>query len=824
MNSDDQAGARELLALIVESSDDAIISKTMTSVITSWNKGAERIFGYTAEEAIGQSILMLIPPDRRYEESLILARLSRGERIEHYETVRRRKDGMDLEISLTISPIKDASGRIVGASKIARDVTERKRIERVAQETAARLGMALQASRMGNWSWDVATDLVTMSDRAAEIFGIPPGPVMTWTQMRQILSEEDRERARVSVERAIADHTDYDIEYQVVQPGDRRIWVAAMGRATYDESGQVLGMLGVVQDVTERKLERAQLEAEREALETINRVGQMLSAELNLDKLVQALTDAATEITGAEFGSFFYNVIDERGGSYMLYTLSGVPREQFANFPMPRATDLFGPTFRGEGVVRIDDVKKDPRHGANAPYYGMPKGHLPVVSYLAVPVISRSGEVIGGLFFGHSKPGVFTERDERIVAGLAGLGATAMDNARLYVAEQKARRDAETANRLKDEFLATVSHELRTPLNAITGWALLLRSGKLDPASSEQAIETIERNAKAQEQIIEDILDVSRIITGKIRLDVSTVEVAPVIDAAVDSLRLTADARQPSLVLGDAGRLQQVVWNLLSNAIKFTPRGGRVQVALERINSHIEIKVTDTGQGINKEFLPYVFERFRQADSSTAREYGGLGLGLAIVRHLTELHGGSVSADSAGEGLGATFTVRLPVAAAREDSFAPTQTSVPRFHQPLSEEAPTEFTEELAGVRVLVVDDEPDARVLLTTMLRQYGAEATAAGSTSEALETLKGWLPDVLVSDIGMPGRDGYELIREVRALSSEEGGDTPAVALTAYARSEDRLKALRSGFHTHLSKPVTPTELSATIAGLVRSYKRKR
>ncbi|MBO0797272.1 MAG: GAF domain-containing protein, partial [Blastocatellia bacterium] len=354
------------------------------------------------------------------------------------------------------------------------------------------------------------------------------------------------------------------------------------------------------------ELARTQFEEEREALETINKIGQMLSAELDLQQLVQALTDAGTEITDAQFGSFFYNVKDERGSFYKLYTLSGALRDHFANFPMPRVTELFAPTYRGDGVIRIDDVKKDPRYGKNLPFSGTPKGHLPVMSYLAVPVVSRSGEVIGALFFGHSRPGVFTERHERLVTGLAGQAAIAMDNARLYEAARKARQEAETANRLKDEFLATVSHELRTPLNAIFGWSRLLRTGRLDKANASHAVEIIVRNAKAQEQIIEDILDVSRIITGKIRLTVSPIEIAPAIEAAIDSLRPTADARGVELltmldsgsniVLGDTNRLQQVVWNLLSNAIKFSPEGGRVQIVLQRIDSnHLEIIVSDTG-------------------------------------------------------------------------------------------------------------------------------------------------------------------------------------------------------------------------------------
>lgn len=693
-------------AAIVESSDDAIVGKTLESIITSWNPGAERIFGYTAEEAIGQSILLIIPPDRQHEEEMIIQKIKRGERIAHYETVRRRKDGTDIDISLTISPIKDASGNIIGVSKIARDVTE-------------------------------------------------------------------------------------------------------------------------------RKYEKAQLEAEREALETINRVGQLLTAELDLNQLVQSLTDAATEITGAQFGSLFYNVLDERGASYMLYTLSGVPREHFANFPMPRATDLFGPTFRGEGVIRMADVKQDARYGHYAPHYGMPEGHLPVTSYLAVPVIARSGEVIGGLFFGHSKAGVFTERHERIVTGLAGQAAIAMDNARLYEAAQKARREAEAANRLKDEFLGTVSHELRTPLNAISGWARLLRDGVLDRPAMERAVETIVRSAKAQGQIIEDILDVSRIITGKIRLEVAPVEVVTVIEAAIESLRPTAAARgvrlqavldrQPNFVLGDAGRLQQIVWNLLSNAIKFTPKGGRVQIALERIDSHIELRISDTGMGISKEFLPYVFERFRQADSSSTRLHGGLGLGLSIVRHLVELHGGSVSAASPGEGLGATFTVQLPLSITREGETALTTSRKNVGARAVIEDTLPDARADLTGIRVLVVDDEEDARDLLQAILQGCGAEVRTAASAVEGLNLLQQWRPDILVSDIGMPKQDGFALIQQVRDLKQDQGGDLPAIALTAYARSEDRLKALRAGFQNHVAKPVEPAELSATIAGLVHLQGRR-
>jgi PAS domain S-box-containing protein len=382
------------------------------------------------------------------------------------------------------------------------------------------------------------------------------------------------------------------------------------------------------------------------------------------------------------------------------------------------------------------------------------------------------------------------------------------------------------ANRLKDEFLATVSHELRTPLNAILGWSTMLRSKQLDESTRNRAIETIERNARSQNQLINDLLDVSRIITGKLRLNVRPVVLVSVIEAAIDSIRPAADAKNIRLqslldpaagpVSGDPDRLQQVFWNLLSNAVKFTPKGGRVQIRLERINSHVEVTVSDTGQGISPEFLPYVFERLQQADSSTTRTHSGLGLGLAIVRHLVELHGGSVHASSAGEGMGASFMVNLPVTI-----FRPEATDIERVHPTVSDTAPLLDAPRLDGVKVLIVDDEVDARDLLATLLRQSGAEVMTAVSVQEAFVLITQSMPnekfDVLVSDIGMPGEDGYLFIRQVRALAPDQGGRIPAIALTAYARTEDRIKALASGFQSHVPKPVEPAEFIAVVANLV-------
>ena len=703
-------------AALVASSEDAIASKTLEGVVTSWNEAAQRLFGYSAQEMIGTSITRIIPPELHHEETEILAKLRAGERITRYETVRLAQDGRRVEVSLTLSPIRNRAGEIVGAAKIAHDITARRRIE-------------------------------------------------------QALTEEAK------------------------------------------------------------------------ALETLNRVGQAVAAQLELGKVVQIVTDAATELSGAAFGAFFYNVIKESEESYWLYTLSGVPRESFEKFPMPRSTAVFGPTFRNEGVVRSDDIRKDPRYGQNAPFAGMPPGHLPVCSYLATSVVSHTGEVIGGLFFGHPEPGIFTARSERLIVGIAAQAAIAIDNARLFQtlrdreeqlervaaereqflrSERAARSEAERLGHLKDEFLATLSHELRTPLNAIQGWTMLLKDRDASPEDRNRGLETIERNVRVQTQIVNDLLDMNRIISGKLHLEVQPVQLHEIIRSAVDSIRQTAAARQIrihlvldssiGLVRGDANRLQQVLWNLLTNAVKFTNAQGRINVALERVNSHVEISVEDNGIGIPPEFLPHVFDRFRQADATTTRRYGGLGLGLSIVRNLIELHGGSVRVKSPGVNQGSTFVVALPVSHVQPDETG--QSRQPSLtHDPLdSVELPR-----LDGVKVLIVDDEPDGRALIARVLEGRGAIAACANSAAEALEYLNTDTFAILLSDIGMPDMDGYDLVRKVRELDHLRNAPIPAIAVTAYARSEDRHRSLLAGYQSHLSKPIDAKELVAAIASLL-------
>ncbi|MDT5269306.1 MAG: hypothetical protein QOH49_1492 [Acidobacteriota bacterium] len=427
------------------------------------------------------------------------------------------------------------------------------------------------------------------------------------------------------------------------------------------------------------------------------------------------------------------------------------------------------------------------------------------------PLIDEEGRVIGTLT-------VIEDVTER-VAREAELQAQVDARTRALASEKAAREEAEQANHLKDEFLATVSHELRTPLTAILGWSNMLLTGRLDEAARERALETIHRNAQAQNQLISDLLDISRIISGKLRLDLRTVDLPSIIEAAVEATRPAAEAKGVSLtttlnrragpVNGDADRLQQVIWNLLTNAIKFTPEGGKVLITLESVHSRVEITVHDTGIGIDDEFLPHVFDRFRQADPGTNRVHGGMGLGLSIVRQLVELHGGTVRAESEGEGKGTTFIVSLPFVALHEATQRGKRTLPAAFGE-------LECPPSLPGLRVLVVDDEADTLDMLRAVLEHCQIEVITAGSAAEALEALVQSRPDVLISDLGMPGEDGFALIAKVRKLPAESGGQIPAAALTAYVRSEDRVKVLRAGFQLHVPKPIEPAELVTVVANL--------
>jgi signal transduction histidine kinase/CHASE1-domain containing sensor protein/ActR/RegA family two-component response regulator len=562
----------------------------------------------------------------------------------------------------------------------------------------------------------------------------------------------------------------------------------------------------------------AGLRDEAEITETLRSIGTAMAAELDLEKLLQTITDAATRITGAQFGSFFYNQIDEQGESYMLYTLSGVSREAFAGFPMPRNTALFGPTFRGEGIVRIDDVPQDPRHGKNPPYHGMPKGHLPVRSYLAAPVKSRSGEVLGGLFFGHGEPGVFTPRAERILAGIAAQAAIAIDNARLYEAERRLRAEAETANQAKDHFMATLSHELRTPLTPVLAVLSAMEPDERVPESVRDTLAVVRRNVELEARLIDDLLDLTRVTQGKLELRPRTTDLRQVIEHALEaSAAKVPESNRPRIVTeiapgdhrlwADAPRLTQVLWNLLSNALKFTPAAGEVRVRTRREEGWLTVEVSDTGIGIDPERLPRIFDAFEQGERSITRKFGGLGLGLAISQRIVELHGGTLTAASEGQGKGSTFTARLPVGDLQDQTMVllkpPLQAPAGSADQPL---------------HILLVEDHPDTADAMATLLRTTGRQVTVANSVREALEAAQAADTaggnghpkiDLVISDLGLPDGTGLELMSE---LSSRYG--LKGIALSGYGMDEDIQKSQEAGFSRHLTKPVTLQTLESAIA----------
>jgi signal transduction histidine kinase/CHASE3 domain sensor protein/ActR/RegA family two-component response regulator len=544
--------------------------------------------------------------------------------------------------------------------------------------------------------------------------------------------------------------------------------------------------------------ERAAAASRRQAAHDI---GAVAASHLDLDDLLQAVMERVREALAVDAVTVL--LIDEEGGPLRVRAALGLDEEFRERLVVPRDEGIAGRIAISRAPLVVDDLARVESASRVL--------RERVASLMGVPLLV-AGRPIGVMHVATTRTRRFTDEDLHLLELVGARIASAIEHARLFEAERQARTEAEAANRAKDEFLGTLSHELRSPLSAIRTWVHLLRRGHLDQAKSERALATIEESAKLQAQLIEDLLDVSRIVSGKLRMEARPVDLASVVESAIDTVRLAADAKDIALesrlapiagvVAGDPGRLQQVVWNLLSNAIKFTPRGGRVEVECAGAGTEVVITVADTGQGIAPEFLPHLFERFRQADSSSTRRHGGLGLGLAIVRHILELHGGRVEAESAGLGGGARFTVRLPLQPARP---APVAAGGPAARIPL----------ELRNVSVLVVDDEQRMAEAVAAVLEETGARVTTALSVRDGLAAFSRVRPSVLVCDIAMPGEDGYALIRRVRAL--EDGtGHTPALALTAYAGDEDRHRALGAGYDRHLPKPVEPPELIAAVVEL--------
>jgi PAS domain S-box-containing protein len=736
-------------------------------------------------------------------------------------------------------------GSVQGMTGVVQDITAR----RSAADTLRQSEEVLRtlANTIPQLAWMAQADgaIVWFNERWFDYTGTTPDQVVGWG-WQSTCEPSVLPAVQARWQASIRNGDPFEMEYPILGGDGKYRWFLTRVNPVRDRHGKVARWFGTNTDVDQVKRAEQALRDESHVLELLNSTGSAFASTRDLRSLLQTATDAATGIAGARQGAFLYLGNDAGGAPgedgtrlYSLYTVSGASPAGLEAFGESGASGLFGPgTPAGTGaqVLRADDITNDPRFQATTPL-GLPTTHPAVRSYLSVPVVAHSGEVLGTMFFGHPEPAIFTERTERIVLGIAAQAAVAIDNARLYEAaqraaderkvllesERQARAEAERTSQMKDEFLSTLSHELRTPLSAILGWAQVLRRGGRDQNDLQKGLQTIERNARAQAQLIEDLLDMSRITSGKVLLDMQTVTPIGFIDAAVETVRPAADAKNiriekhygadASLVAGDPARLQQVVWNLLSNAIKFTPRDGTVDIELGHNDANVTITVRDNGAGIRPEFITHVFERFRQADASMTRRHGGLGLGLAIVKQLIEQHGGTVRADSAGEGQGASFTIELPLA----KPPAPGSRSA-RAAMILPTPATPEMTaRDLSGIDVLVVDDDRDNRELINRILSDCGATVRVAASARDALVMFREAPPKLLISDLGMPEVDGFELLDWVRHLGRDEGSQVPAIALTAFARSEDRLLALEAGFSAHISKPVEPSELIATVAAVV-------
>jgi PAS domain S-box-containing protein len=796
--------ARAQLAAIVESSDDAIVAKNLDGIVQSWNDGAQRIFGYTAAEMVGQSILRLIPHERRFEEDHILMRLRRGERVDHFETVRQTKDGRQLDISLSVSPIRNEAGEIVGASKIARDVTDRRRAERAFAEQQEWFRVTLASIGDGVITADRDGQVTYMNAVAERMTGFSlseakGNPLRT---IFRLIHETTRE--------PIDDPYAMVVERRALfGPANQRLLVAKDGSECpveenvapiVDGQNKTIGAVVGFRDVSERRRAEAAIAEQREWFETtLVSIGDAVIAT-DIRGHITFMNPVAEHMTG-------WKTVEARGRDCSV-VFNIVNENTHAPVENPVARVL------REGVIMglANHTLLIARDGRQHP-----------IDDSAAPIRGADGRISGAVL-------VFHDIGERRVAERERQAAE-REREQLLQSERAARAEAERANRLKDQFVATVSHELRTPLNAIIGWTDVLKTTPPDAPTLARALSVIERNARIQALLVSDLLDMSRIVSGKLTLELRLVNLGEVVDAAMETVRPAADAKGVTLacnidagiasLVGDPARMQQIVWNLLSNAVKFTPAGGEVRVDVTRADAGVRITVVDTGAGISAEFLPYLFDRFRQADASTSRRYGGLGLGLTIVKQLVELHGGTVRAESAGEGRGATFVVELPSDSETREEL---QYESNGGRASLAPGGAAAIAATLNGLRVLVVEDEPDAREVVERLLSEAGCRVTAVDSVERAMKALTESRPDLLVSDIGLPAKDGYSLIQQIRESERAEIASLPAIALTAFVRTEDRNRAYRAGFQAHLAKPLDPAELIATVAGFASLVRDRR
>ena len=697
-----------------------------------------------------------------------LVALAANQAIEVIE-IQQQTDGEHYFLSFKFPIHLSSERRLIGGLSL--DITDRKKYDQAIRESEERLRVSLRGANQGTWDWDIKPQILTWDDRCKEIFGLPPEFPVTYEWHIEALHPDDRQQVFEAGVIALRDRTEFNQEYRTFHPDGAMRWVLARGRGYYDETGEPYRMSGTVMDISDRKLAEIALRESEERYRCLAELIPQLVWTANAEGLLLDVNQRWSEFTGLTLEQ-----VQTEGWESVVHP-DDLPilTQQWA------AAVRMGTYYQAEGRMRRAD--------------GVYCWHL----HQAIPQKNEDGLIIK--WFG-------TATDIDVQKQLEA------ERDRILELEQTFRAAAERANRVKDEFLAILSHELRSPLNPILGWTKLLQTRNLDQRQTTQALETIERNVNLQTQLIDDLLDVAKILRGKLNLNPAPVNLVVVIESGIDTVKAAAIAKSieihailPNIgqVSGDSARLQQIVWNLLSNAIKFTPKGGRVDIRLERVGNQAQIIVSDNGKGINPDFLPYIFESFRQEDISTTRQYGGLGLGLAIVRHLVEAHGGTIAAESLGEGQGATFTVSLPLLN-REPEINPTRE--------LLEQEP-----DLTGIRVLSVDDEPDTRELLTVLLTHYGAEAMTVTSAAEVLTALESFQPDILISDIGMPEVDGYTLLQKVRSLPPEKGGQIPAIALSAYAGETDQQRALSVGFQQHITKPIEPNQLTQALVALTKS-----
>ncbi|HEY3582320.1 MAG TPA: PAS domain S-box protein, partial [Pyrinomonadaceae bacterium] len=761
------------LAFHVENTPLAVIEWNNEFKVLRWSPAAQRLFGWQSDEVLGRhfSEWQFVVSEDLDAVNQVGQRQNDG--YERHGISRNRnytKLGNILHCEWYNSALYNEAGKLISVLSLVLDVTVARRIEEALRKSEAQYRLLFESNPQPMWVYDVATlRFLAVNDAAISHYGYSRAEFLDMT-IADIRPREDVQLLSNYIASATA---------EVDHAGEWRHRKKDGTTITVDITATRLNFAGrraefvLAQDITERKRAETALRISEDRYRDLVDNSHELICTHDLEGNVLSVNPWAARVLG-------------------------YPRERLVGMNI---RDGLLPEYRAQFDEYLRTMKNE----------GSARG--------VMKVRTASGETRLWEYYN-------TLRTEGVATPIVrGMAHAVTERREALKREKEARLEAEAANRVKDEFLSTLSHELRAPLTAIVGWSDLLLHDEVAPHKRREAIETIARNANSQGQLINDLLEVSRIITGKLRLEFAECELESVIQAAVEAVRPTAEAKGVKLqillepdsgsVFGDRERLQQIVWNLLSNGVKFTRHGGLVQVKLQRTEAQVEIVVTDTGVGINREFLPHVFERFRQADGSTTRNYGGLGLGLAIVRHLVELHGGTVAADSAGENSGATFTVCFPAMVETGQEFV-----VPELMKgPAAVVESRDRKQALRGLRVLVVDDEFDARMLVSTMLEGSGAQVLAVASTAEALDSMETWKPDVLIADIGMPIEDGYSLIRKVRALPHERGGRTPALALTAYARDDDPKRALSEGYQVHLAKPVDRVELASAIAGLRRA-----